>query len=62
VLAATALLGWGLGQLIAVPMHVVALLAAFISGAIMMNSMIAELPSAKEGGLSRSCWGALSLD
>jgi hypothetical protein len=49
VLAGASLLGWGAGVLFAVPHGVLALLVAFVSGAIMMNSMIMELPSEKEG-------------
>jgi len=49
VLAAMALLGWALGQLVAIPQHVVALLLAFLSGAIIVNSTIMELPSEKDG-------------
>lgn len=49
VLAAASLLGWGMGQLFAMPHCVLALLVAFISGAIIMNSLIMELPSEKDG-------------
>jgi hypothetical protein len=49
VLAGMALLGWGVALLFALPHHVVALLVAFISGAIIMNSVIMELPSEKDG-------------
>jgi hypothetical protein len=49
LLASAALLGWGLGQAMALPTHVVAMLVAFISGAIMVNSMISELPADKDG-------------
>jgi hypothetical protein len=49
VLAAMALLGWGMGLLFALPQGVLALLVAFISGAIIMNSLIMELPSEKGG-------------
>lgn len=49
VLAGMALLGWGMGLLFALPNHVLALLVAFISGAIIMNSLIMELPSEKGG-------------
>jgi hypothetical protein len=49
VLAAMALLGWAMGLVIAVPHYVLALLVAFISGAIIMNSTIMELPSEKDG-------------
>lgn len=49
VLAAMSLLGWGVGLLFALPNYVLALLVAFISGAIIMNSTIMELPSEKDG-------------
>ncbi len=49
VLAGAAVLGWSVGQLVALPFSIVALLVAFLSGAIMMNSLISELPSEKEG-------------
>jgi len=49
ILAGMAMLGWGMGQLIALPSHVLALLVAFISGAIIMNSLIMELPSERGG-------------
>lgn len=49
VLAGAALSGWGIGLLVALPQHVIALLLAFLSGAIIMNSTIMELPSEKDG-------------
>lgn len=49
VLAAAALLGWGAGLLFALPAYAMALMVAFISGAIIMNSLIMELPSEKDG-------------
>jgi hypothetical protein len=49
VLAGTALLGWGLGVLVALPGYVLALAMAFISGAVIMNSALMELPSEKDG-------------
>jgi hypothetical protein len=49
VLAGMALLGWGMGLLFALPDQVLALLVAFISGAIIMNSLIMELPAEKDG-------------
>lgn len=48
VLAAAAILGWVSGLMIALPQHVLAPLVAFISGAIIMNSMIMELSGGKE--------------
>ena len=49
LLAAMALLGWGTGMLVALPPYVLSLLVAFISGAIIMNSTIMELPSERDG-------------
>jgi hypothetical protein len=49
VLAAMALAGWGVGQGVALPRYAVALLIAFVSGAIIMNSAIMELPAEKDG-------------
>jgi hypothetical protein len=49
VLAAMSLVGWGVGLLVALPPYVLALLVAFISGAIIMNNSIMELPSEKDG-------------
>ena len=49
VLAGMALLGWGVGQLLALPTSLLSLLVAFISGAIIMNSLVMELPSGKGG-------------
>jgi hypothetical protein len=49
VLAGAALVGWGLGALVELPGVVVALLVAFVSGAVIMNSAAMELPSEKEG-------------
>ena len=43
VLGGAALLGWGLGLLFALPRDVLALLMAFVSGSIIMNSAIMEL-------------------
>jgi hypothetical protein len=49
VLAAMALLGWATGLLFALPAPVLTLLLAFISGAVIMNSLVMELPSEKDG-------------
>ncbi len=49
VLAAMSVFGWAAGLLFALPHYVLALLVAFISGAIIMNSTIMELPSEKDG-------------
>jgi hypothetical protein len=49
ILAAAALLGWVVGMLIELPVSMVVPLLGFVSGAVIMNSMIMELPSEKEG-------------
>lgn len=49
VLSGMALLGWAAGLLFEPPHHVVALLLAFISGGIVINSMVMELPTEKDG-------------
>jgi hypothetical protein len=49
LLAGASMLGWGVGLVVALPHPVLALLVAFISGAIIMNNTIMELPSEKDG-------------
>jgi hypothetical protein len=49
VLAGMCMLGWAAGLLIALPHHVLALLLAFLSGGVIMNSAIMELPTEKNG-------------
>lgn len=49
VLAGAILLGWVIALLAPLPQYAVALLLAFVSGAIIMNSTIMELPSEKDG-------------
>jgi hypothetical protein len=49
ILAGACILGWAIGLLVASPPFVLALLVAFISGGIIMNSLISELPSEKDG-------------
>lgn len=49
VLAGMALLGWGLGELVALPQFWIAILVAFLSGAVIVNSSLGELPSEKDG-------------
>ena len=48
-LAAASIAGWGVGLLVALPAYVLALLVAFISGAIIMNNTVMELPSERDG-------------
>jgi hypothetical protein len=49
VLAGSSLFGWGAGLVFALPQYGLALLVAFTSGAIIMNSAIMELPTEKDG-------------
>lgn len=49
MLAGMSVLGWAVGMLFAIPPYALALLVAFLSGAIIMNSLIMELPSEKDG-------------
>jgi len=49
LLAATSLLGWVTGLMFDMPDHVLALLLSFVSGAIIVNSSIMELPPDKDG-------------
>jgi hypothetical protein len=41
--------GWCAGALVALPVYGLALLVAFLSGAIIMNSSVMELPNDKDG-------------
>ena len=49
VLAAMSLIGWALGVLVDLPRPILALLIAFISGAVIMNSSVMELPTESGG-------------
>ncbi len=49
VLAGASILGWALGMWFALPRVALALMVAFISGAVIMNSSIMELPSDRDG-------------
>jgi len=49
ILALAALAGWSVGMLAEIPKPIVITLLGFVSGAIVMNSMIMELPREKEG-------------
>lgn len=48
VLAAMSALGWGMGLLMPLPLYLLAVMLAFVSGAIIMNSAIMELPNRKD--------------
>ena len=49
ILAAAVLAGWACGVLLEIPRPVVATLMGVVSGGVIMNSMIMELPGEKEG-------------
>jgi hypothetical protein len=49
ILAAMCVAGWGMSRLFVLPHALLALLVAFISGAIIVNSSISELPNEKDG-------------
>jgi hypothetical protein len=49
VLALACLLGWATGLLVELPRQALALLVAFVSGAVIMTSAVMELPSEKDG-------------
>jgi len=49
VLAGMCLLGWAVGQLFVMPHMVLALMFAFVSGGIIINSIMMELPKEKDG-------------
>jgi len=59
VLAAAALFGWGVGLLVPLPQMAVAMLVAFVSGAVIMNSSIMELPTESDGQFLPFMWGGL---
>jgi hypothetical protein len=49
VLAGACVLGWAVGLVFVLPNYALALLESFVSGAIIMNSTIMELPSERDG-------------
>ncbi len=59
VLAASSILGWVVGAVAELPLPGVVVLFGFVSGAVMMNSMIMELPREKEGKLGSFLLGGL---
>lgn len=59
VLAGMAAVGWVSGMLLPLPPEVIAPLLAFISGAVIVNSAIVELPSGENGRLVPFVTGAL---
>lgn len=59
VLAAMALLGWGSGMLVHLPEVIVPMILAFVSGGIIVNSLIMELPTEKDGRFKPFILGGL---
>lgn len=57
-LAAAVLAGWGCGVLAAFPKPIVITLLGLVSGGVVMNSMIVELPGEEEGTFVPFCLGA----
>jgi len=51
LLAAAALVGWGLGVAIAAPRGGLALMLAFLSGGVIVNTAILELPTSASGAM-----------
>lgn len=49
VLAAAALAGWGVGALLEMPAPFVITLLGFVSGGVIMNSMLGEVPPERDG-------------
>ena len=58
ILAGAALTGWAFGILTELPKPVVITLLGFVSGGVVMNSMIVELPGEKNGRFPAFCLGA----
>jgi hypothetical protein len=59
ILAGACLLGWGLAQLVELPGITVALMFAFISGGVIVNSAIMELPTERDGRFLPFVFGSL---
>jgi hypothetical protein len=59
VLAAMSLLGWGVGMLVTLPRSILACVVAFISGAVIMNSSVTELPTESNGRFLPFMFGGL---
>jgi len=57
-LAAASLTGWACGALIEFPKPVVITMLGLVSGGVVMNSMIVELPGEKDGKFLPFCAGA----
>jgi hypothetical protein len=50
ILAAAVLAGWACGAMMEIPDTILCILMGLVSGGVIMNSMIMELPREKEGG------------
>lgn len=66
VLAASVLLGWGLGATIALPPAVIGLMFAFLAGGIVLNVLKEELPAERRGrfwpfALGSACYALLLI-
>jgi hypothetical protein len=59
ILAGAAIAGWLIAFAIELPSQIITLLLAFVSGAVIMNSMIMELPTEKEGRFAPFLAGAV---
>ncbi|MDO9596095.1 MAG: hypothetical protein Q7J47_00085 [Azoarcus sp.] len=59
VLAAMALTGWASALLLDLPASLIPLLLAFLSGAVIINSLILELPAEKDGRFWPFLFGGL---
>jgi hypothetical protein len=58
ILAGTVLVGWSCGVLAELPKPVVITMLGLVSGGVVMNSMIVELPGEKNGRFLSFCAGA----
>jgi hypothetical protein len=59
ILALSCMTGWGLSLVTTLPRDVMAMILAFLSGAIIVDSAVAQLPSDEEGGLAPFLAGGL---
>ncbi len=59
VMAASVLIGWGLGMAVELPHQVVACVMAFLGGAVILNVLKEELPEEREGRLGAFVAGAV---
>jgi hypothetical protein len=59
VLAAAVLIGWAVGLSAIVPRSAIAMLMAFVSGAVIMNSAVSELSAGRDGRLGAFISGGL---